>query len=168
MIRHILIAATVVILAVVPATAHHDGEQFSKSNISVSHAWTGETGTMAHAVEVYMTIQNNGAEAVTLTGADVDFARPGMFQAQVVGEDGTLRTREVATVEVAAGQSVTMQPGGLRIVFNDVQRTLRAGDHFHAHLEFADIGELEIEVEVEKLDDDEHDHDHDHDDGEVG
>lgn len=165
MIRHILIAAVLAIVAVVPATAHHDGEQFSKSNISVSHAWTGETGTMAHAIEIYMTIQNNGADAVTLTGAEIDFARAGVFQAQVVGEDGTLRTREVATVEVAAGQSVTMQPGGLRMVFNDVKRTLRAGDHFRAHLQFAEIGELEIEVEVEKLDDDEREHD---DDGEVG
>jgi hypothetical protein len=167
MIRFILIAVTFAILAAMPATAHHDGEQFSKSNVAVSHAWTGETGTMAHAIEVYMTIQNNGSEAVTLTGAEVDFAQPGVFQAQVVGEDGTLRTREVATVEVRAGQSVTMQPGGLRNVFNDVQRTLRAGDHFHAHLEFAEIGELEIEVEVEKVGEDEHDHDHD-DDGEVG
>ncbi len=157
MIRHILIAAAFAVAAVMPATAHHDGEQFRKAGISVSHAWTGETGAMAHAIEVYMTIKNIGAEPVTLTGAEIDFAQPGVFQAQAVGDDGTLRTREVATVEIAAGQSVTMQPGGLRIVFNDVQRRLFAGDHFHAHLQFAEIGELEIEVEVEKVGDEEQD-----------
>jgi hypothetical protein len=167
MIRHILIAAAFALAAVMPATAHHDGEQYRKGDISVSHAWTGETGAMAHAIEVYMTIENHGSEPVTLTGAEIDFAQPAVFQAQAVGNDGTLRTREVATVEIAAGQSVTMQPGGLRIVFNDVQRALRAGDHFHAHLQFAEIGELEIEVEVEKVGEDEHDHDHEHEE-EVG
>ncbi len=154
MIRHILIAAAFAFAAALPATAHHDGDQYRKANISVSHAWTGETAGMAHAIEVYMTIENAGPEPVTLTGAEVDFAQPGVFQAQVVGADGTLRTREIGTVEIAAGQSVTMQPGGLRIVFNDVQRRLFAGDHFHAHLQFAEIGEVEIEVEVEKIGED--------------
>jgi copper(I)-binding protein len=154
MIRHILVAAAFALATVVPATAHHDGEQYRKGNISVSHAWTGSTAEMAHAIEVYMTIENKGPEALTLTGAEVDFAQPGVFQAQVVSADGALRTRETGAVEIAAGQSVTMQPGGLRIVFNDVQRRLFAGDHFHAHLQFAEIGEVEIEVEVEKIDED--------------
>ncbi len=157
MIRHILIAAAFALAAVMPATAHHDGEQYRKGDISVSHAWTGATADMAHAIEVYMTIENNGSEPVTLTGAEIEFAQPAVFQAQAVGDDGTLRTREVANVEIAAGQSVTMQPGGLRIVFNDVQRRLFAGDHFHAHLQFAGIGEVEIEVEVEKVGDGEQD-----------
>jgi len=154
MIRYTLIAVAFALAAVLPATAHHDGERYRTANIAVSHAWTGETAGMAHAIEVYMTIENTGAEPVTLTGAEVDFARPGVFQAQVVGTDGTLRTREVGTVEIAAGQGITMQRGGLRIVFSDVQRRLFAGDHFHAHLQFAEIGELEIEVEVEALGED--------------
>lgn len=157
MIRYILIAAAFAVAAVMPATAHHDGEQYRKGNIAVSHAWTGETADMAHAIEVYMTIENTGSETVTLTGAEVDFAQAAVFQAQAVGADGALRTREVASVEIAAGQSVTMQPGGLRLVFNDVQRRLFAGDHFHAHLQFAEIGDLEIEVEVEKVDENEQD-----------
>lgn len=159
MIRHLFLTVILALALSVPATAHHDGEQYQKSKVSVSHAWTGETGATAHAIEVYLTIQNNGPEPVTLTKAEIDFAQPGVFQAQVVGDDGALRTREVSTIEIAAGQSVTMQPGGLRIVFNDVQKALHAGDHFHAHLLFAEIGELEIEVNVEDMGDgEEHDH----------
>ncbi|RIA56188.1 copper chaperone PCu(A)C [Dichotomicrobium thermohalophilum] len=165
MIRYILMAAAFTLAAGLPATAHHDGEQYRKASVSVSHAWTGATAEMAHAIEVYMTIENAGSEPVTLTGADVSFARPGVFQAQVVGADGTLRTREVNTVEIGPGQSVTMQPGGLRIVFNDVQRRLFAGDYFQAHLEFAEIGEVEIDVEVEKLGEET---DQDGDEGELG
>ncbi|MFP4537148.1 MAG: copper chaperone PCu(A)C [Dichotomicrobium sp.] len=159
MIRHLFFTVILALATSLPATAHHDGEQYRKSKVSVSHAWTGETGAMAHAIEVYLTIQNDGSEPITLTKAEIDFAQPGVFQAQVVSEDGTLRSREVSTVEIAAGQSVTMQPGGLRIVFNDVQKALHAGDHFHAHLEFAEIGELEVEVKVEDTGDgEEHDH----------
>lgn len=153
MIRNLLIAAALALVAAWPATAHHDGDLYAQDNVRVSHAWTADTASMAHAIEVYMTIENTGDAPVTLTGAEVDFARPGVFQAQAVGSDGTLRTTDVKAIEIAPGQSVTMQPGGLRIVFNDVQRVLNAGDHFHAHLQFAEAGELEIEVTVEAPDD---------------
>ena len=153
MIRKFCIAAALALVAALPATAHHDGDIYAKENVQVSHAWTAETASMAHAIEVYMTIENAGDEPVTLTGAEVDFAKAGVFQAQVVGDDGTLRTKDVKAIEIAAGQSVTMQPGALHIVFNDVQQVLHAGDHFHAHLQFAEAGELEIEVEVEAPDD---------------
>ena len=162
MIRKAILAAALALVATLPATAHHDGDIYATENVKVSHAWTEETAEMAHAIDVYMTIENTGEEPITLTGAHVDFAKAGVFQAQVVDDDGTLRTREVKQIEIAPGQSVTMQPGGLHIVFNDVQRTLHAGDHFHAHLEFAEAGELEIEVEVEGHEDEDHDHDHDH------
>ena len=162
MIRKAFLAAALALAAALPAAAHHDGDTYAKDTVRVSHAWTEETAEMAHAIDVYMTIENTGEEPVTLTAAEVDFAQAGVFQAQVVGDDGTLRTREIKQVEIAPGQSVTMQPGGLHIVFNDVQRTLNAGDHFHAHLRFAQVGELEIEVEVEG-DHDDHEHDHGHD-----
>ena len=151
-----LAAAMLAVGLALPAYAHHDGEIFEQAGIQVSHAWTVETSAKAHAVEVYMTLENTGDRPVVLTGAEIDFAAPGVFQAQTIDSSGTLKTTEVARVEIAPGQSVTMQPGGLRLVFNDVKRVLHAGDHFHAHLDFAGVGEMEIEVDVEHSD--EHDH----------
>ena len=149
MVRIFLAASTLAAAAAWPVTAHHDGDTAVLGNISISHAWTAETASMAHAVEVYVTVENTGREPVTLTGAGVDFAAPGVFQAPAVRSDGTMSTSDISAVEVGAGQTITMQPGGLHIVFNDVQDILSAGKHFHARLEFAEAGEVEIEVLVE-------------------
>lgn len=152
MFTRTIMTATTAIAMALPVAAHHDEAGFVQAGITVSHVHTVATGDMSHAIDLYMTIENDGEEAVTLTGAHVDFAQDGVFQAPVVGDDGTMSVREISAIEIAPGQSVTLQPGGAHVVFNDVQESFAAGDHFHAGLSFADLGEMEIEVEVERAD----------------
>lgn len=149
MFRRSFLAATLAAAAALPAIAHHDGDQYGAGQVVVSHAHTVAVSGTAHAIDVFVTIENTGETPVTLTGAEVDFAAPGVFQAPSVAEDGTMSIREVSQVEIAPGQTITMQPGGLHIVFNDVQQPVEAGAHFHAHLLFADMPEVEVDVEVE-------------------
>ena len=103
---------------------------------------------MAHAVEVYVTMWNEGESPDKLIGAEVPFADDAVIQAQSVNDDGALKMRDLKSVALQPDQAITMHPQGIRLVFNDVQRVLRAGDSFHAHLEFADAGEIEIEITV--------------------
>jgi len=162
--RNTLIAAATAVglVAAVPAIAHHAGEMSQAGDIRVSHAWTEETSAMAHAVEVYLTVENTGAAADRLIGATTGFTEPGVFQAAVIGADGAAEVREVPAVTIEPGQSITFQPGGIHIVLNDVQQALMAGDHFDMTLEFETAGTLAVEVEIEEPHD--HDHDHDHED----
>ncbi|ETX28460.1 copper chaperone PCu(A)C [Roseivivax isoporae] len=159
MFRRTFLAAALAAGTVMPVSAHHDGDTFANAGITVSHAYTVAGSATAHAIEVFVTIENASDTAVTLTAAEIDFAAPGVFQAPTVDDQGVLAVRDIAAVEIAAGQTLTMQPGGIHIVFNDVQQPLAPGDHFHAHLDFADLGEIEIEVEVERADEQEHQHD---------
>lgn len=141
------------------ALAHHAGDAFEASGIRISHAWTEETSATSHAIDVFLTIDNEGEEADRLIGASTSFSDEAVFQAPVVGEDGTLSVAEVAAIEIAAGQSVTLQPGGIRLVLPNVQRSFSEGQHFHLTLEFETAGSVEIDVDVEG---EGHDHDHDH------
>ena len=50
---------------------------------------------------------------------------------------------------MAPGQSVYLEPGGARIAFDDVKRTITVGDHFHMTLTFERAGPIDVEVEVE-------------------
>ncbi len=148
MLKKFVIAAALTLAALAPATAHHPGETASKGDIQVSHGWTVATSSMAHAVEVYVTMWNEGETADKLVGAEVPFADDAVIQAQSLGADGALEMRDLTSVSLKPGQAVTMHPQGIRLVFNDVQRVLRAGDSFEAHLEFADAGEIEVEISV--------------------
>ena len=148
MLKKFAIAAALTLAALAPATAHHPGETASKNGINVSHGWTVATASMAHAVEVYVTMWNEGESPDKLIGAEVPFADDAVIQAQSVNDDGALKMRDLKSVALQPDQAITMHPQGIRLVFNDVQRVLRAGDSFHAHLEFADAGEIEIEITV--------------------
>jgi copper(I)-binding protein len=152
-------AALAAALLATPVVAHHAGEYFQAGDMRVSHAWTVETAATSDAVEVFLTIANDGEAADRLVGASARFSGPALFQAPVVDGDGVLQVREVPAIEIAAGQSVTFQPGGIRIVLPDVQRHFSEGDHFHMVLEFETAGPLEIDVDVEDRD---HRHDHEH------
>ena len=140
------------------AAAHHAGEVVSASDLQVSHAWTFEVAAMAHAVDVYLTIDNQGDAPDRLIAASVDFADEVEIQAPVV-EDGVLRTATVQAVKIAPGQTLTFQPGGIHLVLQSVQRTFEHGQHFDLALTFERAGTVEVEVEIEEPD-------HEHEEGE--
>jgi len=158
MFHHAVRAAAVLAALVMPAVAHHAGDSFSLNGIVISHAHTVEVSATAHSMDVFLTIENTTDQPVTLTGASVDFAAAGVFQAPSVNDSGTMSIKEVKALEIAPGQTLTMQPSGVHIVFHDVKRSYQEGDHFHATLMFGDSGEVEIEVEVEHSDDEDHQH----------
>ena len=78
----------------------------------------------------------------------------------MLGADGALSVREIPAVEIAAGQTLTFQRGGITLVLDNVQRPLEGGQHFDMVLEFAKAGTVEVEVEIEEPHGHEGDHDH--------
>lgn len=144
-----LAVAPLVATIAVPAAAHHDEVIVEANGVRVSHAHTEAPSATAHSIHVYMTVENLTEAADTLVSASVSFAAPGRFEANVLGADGVLAVQPVAAVAVAPGQIVSMEPGSLRVVFDDVKRTLEAGDHFQMTLTFDNAGTLEVNVEIE-------------------
>jgi copper(I)-binding protein len=131
------------------AGAHHVGEVVKAGDLLVSHAWTYEVAGMAHAADVYLTIENQGDAPDRLIAASVDFAKGIEIQAPVV-ENGVLKTATVQAVEIAPGQTLTFQPGGVHLVLQSVQRMFEHGQHFDLALTFEKAGSVEVEVEVEE------------------
>jgi copper(I)-binding protein len=130
------------------ALAHHDGEVVAAGDLLVSHGWTYEVAATAHAVDVYVTIDNQGDAADRLIAAAVGFADAVEIQAPVL-DDGVLKTTTVQAVEIAPGQVLTFQPGGLHLVLQSVQRTFAHGQHFDLTLTFEKAGTVAIEIEIE-------------------
>jgi len=131
------------------ALAHHDGEVVAAGDLVVSHGWTYEVSDTAHAVDVYLTIDNEGATADRLIGAAVGFADQVEIQAPVL-DDGVLKTTTVQAVEIAPGQVLTFQPGGVHLVVQSVQQTFEHGQHFDLTLTFEKAGTVELEIEIEE------------------
>lgn len=151
--RHLLSAAFAVSLMAVPVLAHHDEEASSGGGIMVSHLWTAETSAVSDSVDVFLTIANTGSEPDRLVEATTSFSASGRFQAPML-VDGAVRVVDAPSIEIAPGQTLSFQRGGITLVLGDVKRELSAGGHFHMTLVFEKAGRLTVDVEIEDADHD--------------
>lgn len=158
--RKLALAAIAATLMSGAAIAHHDEIVWSTGDVVVSHAWTYENAEMAHAMRVYLTVENTGDAADRLVSASVPFAERVLFEGQAMDADGALEHRVFDAITVGPNQTITMQPGAVWIELDSVQATFEHGEHFDMTLTFENAGTIAIEVEVEAADDHEDGHDH--------
>jgi copper(I)-binding protein len=62
--------------------------------------------------------------------------------------EGTMTMREIEAIELPAGATVSLQPGGFHVMLMDLAAPLETGDSFDVTLVFAEAGEQRITVEV--------------------
>ena len=110
-----------------------------------SRATTGNADpTVAGA---FMTITNTGAEVDKLIGARSDIAEMGGTHTHV--RDGiVLNMVPVGAIDIPAGHTVTLQPGGMHVMFHGLKRPLEQGGAYSLKLQFAKAGEATVPVEV--------------------
>ncbi|HSQ71610.1 MAG TPA: copper chaperone PCu(A)C, partial [Rubrivivax sp.] len=59
-----------------------------------------------------------------------------------------MRMREIPAIEIPAGQTVELRPGGLHVMFIGLTQTLDNGASFPLTLRFEKAGEVKVEVQV--------------------
>ena len=59
-----------------------------------------------------------------------------------------MRMREIPAIEIPAGQTVELKPGGLHVMFIGLTQTLDSGASFPLTLRFEKAGEVKVDVKV--------------------
>lgn len=120
----------------------------------------------------YMTLHNEGGEADRLLRAEAAVAAAVELHTHVM-EGDVARMRRVDEIELPAGESVALAPGGLHVMLIGLEAPLQPGETFPLTLVFERAGVLEVTVEVRapgrEAGGHSHGHgeddDHDHEDG---
>jgi copper(I)-binding protein len=102
---------------------------------------------------VYLDLVNDTADDVTLLAASTDAA--GLVEIhQTATDEGGLSamTPVEGGLDVAAGETVSLEPGGLHIMLLDLQRGLAEGDTVTLELQFEGRDALTVQVPVRGLD----------------
>ncbi len=103
---------------------------------------------VAHAA-AYVDIRVEGDTPAVLVGARSP-ASDSVELHDMKMEDGVMQMRPVERIEVPAGVTQTMRPGGgYYLMLMDLVAPLRLGERFPMTLEFAERGEVEVEVWVQ-------------------
>lgn len=136
--------------------------------LSFDDVWA-RAASEGHTSAIYMTVSNAGPGSVAIVAARSDVAeRVEVHETimEVSFEGGrisqTMRMEEIDALEVPAGETVELKPGGLHIMLLGLTRDIESGDHFSLEVELADgrLVVLDVAVKVGSEDDDHHHHHH--------
>lgn len=123
---------------------------FAKGDIRIDHPWSRVTPSAAPVAGAYLTVTNSGTIADRLIGGSTPIAeRVEIHQMSI--DDGVARMRPLTEgVEIAAGATAELAPGGTHIMLIKPSRQLIDGERFAATLEFARAGAIEVEFVVQR------------------
>ncbi len=123
----------------------------TSGNLTVSDTWSRATPGGAKVAGGYVTITNKGPDVDKLTGVSSSIAGRGEVH-EMAMKDGIMTMREMTGgITVPAGQSVTLKPGGLHLMFQELKQPLKEGEKFEAVLTFEKAGPVKASFDVRSI-----------------
>ena len=95
-------------------------------------------------------LSNGSGEETALVAAESSVAETVELHNHVA-DGGMMRMRRVERIDLAAGETVTFQPGGLHVMLIGLTRQLEPGQQVDLTLIFADGSRKQIEAPVRKI-----------------
>ncbi len=120
----------------------------SAGSIKVSDAWARPSMGMDRAGAAYMVVENTGEEGDVLLGAASPAAATVEVHETIEGGDGTMSMQPIGSLDIAAGETVRLEPGGYHIMLIELTGELVVGDTIEITLTFETAGEVKVSAEV--------------------
>jgi copper(I)-binding protein len=97
---------------------------------------------------VYLTLTNNTDDADALVRVSTDAAESAELHETEIDANDIMRMKPVEAVELPAGGSVALEPGGKHIMLVGLNEGLNAGDKISLTLSFRNAAPQTVEVEI--------------------
>lgn len=118
--------------------------------LDIKSAWARATPPKAPAGGAFLSVTNTGAAADSLLGASSDVAKTVELHTHVQQGD-VMRMMQVDKIDLPAGQTVALAPGGLHIMLIGLKQPLTEGASFPLELTFATAGKVTVTVDVKAI-----------------
>lgn len=146
MIRLLRAALAAAILVVTPALA--DNGAIHLGNINISGPFTRATLPNAPVGGGFLTIENTGTEADRLVSATSEVAGETQIHEMAMQGD-VMKMRQLADgLEIPAGETVVLAPGGFHIMFMGLKQAFIEGETVAVTLTFEKAGSVEVLLPV--------------------
>ena len=115
--------------------------------LEIKAPWARATPSQAQNGAAYLTIISPTTDRLTAASSPVaKKAEPHTMSM----EGGVMRMRPLTAIDIPAGQTVTLSPGGAHIMLLGLTQPLREGQSFPLTLSFDHAGQREVTVVIEK------------------
>ncbi|NQW02023.1 MAG: copper chaperone PCu(A)C [Rhodospirillales bacterium] len=128
-----------------PGHADAHSNSVKAGDLTVHSIWARPTAPSAKTGAAYFVIENNGTADDVLTGVTGSISGKTEIH-QTTMDGGIMKMRHVGRVDIPAGGSAMLAPGGFHIMFMGLHGPIKVGDQFPLTLTFEKNGSVEITV----------------------
>lgn len=133
------------------ALALNAADAIPTGTLTIEHAWSRPTDSMAQTGAIYLVMKNTGSAADTLVS--VSTAVAGMAELHTnVNDAGMMRMKHIEGIDIPAKGTATLKPGGNHIMLMDLKSQLKEGTTYPVTLTFKHTGQVTVQVQVERMD----------------
>ena len=116
------------------------------AQVKVEQPWARPTVEGQMAGGAFLKIQNVGGADRLLSASS---SAAGMVQLHTMSMEGdVMKMREVEAIDLPAGKTVELRPGGLHLMLMGLKSPLKEGSKVPLTLKFEKAGEVKVEVPV--------------------
>lgn len=133
--------AAIAILFAASAAAHAEGK------LTVFDAWIRAAPPDSRMMAGYATLKNTGDTPIKLLTVQSDAFRQSSIHETVVEHDVT-KMRELPRLDIGAGATIEMRPGGRHLMLLDPRHPVVAGDKIHMVFLLDDGTRVETQFDV--------------------
>jgi len=127
------------------------GDAIMAGDLKIEKPWTRATPPNAKVGGGYLTITNTGSGADRLVSASSAIAAKVEIHDMKV-TDGVMKMRPLKDgLEIPAGETVTLKPGGLHVMFMKLAEPLKEGEMVKATLNFEKAGTVDVMFPIAKI-----------------
>ena len=150
-----LVCGAVALLVSALAMAH----EYTVGTLAIGHPYARATAGGQVVGGGYLKLENKGKVDDKLLSISVapEVAKSVELHSMIMAGD-VAQMREVGAIEIPAGKTVELKPGGLHVMFIGLAGPLKVGAKFAATLKFEKAGEVKVEFQVEVVDTKGHGH----------
>lgn len=116
----------------------------------VEEVWGRPSPESASNSAFYLLIRNTGQEDDTLVGVNIDICGRTELHRSSIDDQGVMSMQQVQQIAVPAGETTSLEPGGLHVMCIDRRSELNSGDRVSITLLFTLAGELVAEAEIKE------------------
>ena len=117
------------------------------ARIEVQDASAGASAPGQTQAAAYLTLRNDGGRDDRLRAIKIEGVESATVH-ETSMTDGVMRMRPVDTLDIPAGATVAMSPGGLHVMLTGLEKPLRKGDKLRATLSFQASPPLKASIMV--------------------
>lgn len=119
-----------------------------RDGIVIEDAWGRPSPKSASNAAFYMTIKNSGAAQDTLVEASIDICGATELHMSTIDDAGVMSMQQVQQIDLPAGETTRLEPGGLHVMCIDRQVDLIPGDSVSISLSLTQGGLITVAAEI--------------------